>query len=616
MYQYPAWKYWLVVIVLALGLLLCLPTFFGEAPAIQLARNDRRPMNEVNINRVLAKLQEHNVPLDTHYIEDGRLVLRFVQSEHQIQASQVLADTTNEYSLALASVPRTPGWMRAIGLKPLSLGLDLKGGVFLLYEVDVQGAVTQALERLERDVRTKLRDERIPYASIVNQGGRIRVTLRDAAQLDAAQQAIRGLDTGLSVTTETTPQPVVLVQMTPEQIKARQTFAIQQNVTTLRNRVNELGVSEPIVAQQGADRIQVQLPGVQDPNQALRVLGATATLEFRLVDHANDPYEAERTRRVPVGSRLYRTRDGRPILLKRELIVSGDQLTDATTGFGDQGPEVNVRLDERGGRQMLAATRENVGRQMAVVYKERKRIVEGEVCNGTREGQWCTREEVVTAPTIQSVLSSSFRITGFNASEAHDLALTLRAGSLATSIDIVEQRVVGPSLGKDNIKAGALAMVVGVAATFAFMVMYYRAFGLIACAVLMTNVILLVASMSLLGASLTFPGIAGIVLTVGMAADANVLIYERIREELRNGNTPHAAINAGFEKAFSAIADSNITTLIAGIVLFAIGTGPVKGFAVTLVIGIGTSLFTAILGSRALIHAIWGRRRRLTSLPV
>jgi preprotein translocase subunit SecD len=616
MYRYPTWKYWLVAIVLALGLLLCLPNFFGEAPALQLARNDRQPVAEANVNGILTELEAKKVPVDTHYIEDGRLVLRFATPEHQGAARDALASMTDEYSLALASVPRTPAWMRVLGLKPMSLGLDLKGGVYFLYQVDIEGAVNQALERLERDIRAQLRDERIPYASILNQGGRIRITLREEGQLAAAEKVIREVDSGIAISTQTSPAPVIVVQLTPEQIKARQNFAVQQNVTTLRNRVDELGVSEPIVTQQGADRIQVQLPGVQDPNQALRVLGATATLEFRLVDEVNDPYEAERTKRVPISSRLYRMRDGRPILLKRELIVSGDQLTDATTGFGDQGPEVNVRLDDRGGKQMLAATRENVGKRMAVVYKERKRIAEGDVCNGVREGEWCTREEVVTAPVIQAVLSSSFRITGFNAGEAHDLALTLRAGSLATAIDIVEQRTVGPSLGKDNVKAGAIAMIVGALATFAFLIVYYRAFGLIACAVLITNVMLLVAAMSLLQASLSLPGIAGVVLTVGMAADANVLIYERIREELRNGNTPHAAIHAGFDKAFSAIADSNITTLIAGVALFAIGTGPIRGFAVTLVIGIATSLFTAILGSRALIQLIWGNRRKLTSLPV
>lgn len=617
MNQFPKWKYWLVIIVLLTAALLALPNVFGEAPALQIAREDRQAMNETNTERVLGVLATKNIAVDAHHFEDDRLVLRFDSPAQQASArEQLIASTENEYSIALGAASRMPEFLRAIGLKPMSLGLDLRGGVYFLYEVDVAGAINQALERIERDIRSQMREERIPYSTIVNQNGQIRLTLRDESQLDRAAEVIRTGDTSITVTTQSSPTPAVIVAMTPEQQKARQDFAIQQNITTLRNRVDALGVSEPIVARQGVSRIVVQLPGIQDPNQAIRVLGATATLEFRLVDEANDPYEAQQNKRVPPGSRLYRMRDDRPILLKRELIVSGDQLTDATTGFGDQGPEVNVRLDDRGGRQMLAVTSENVGRRMAVVYKERKRVEPGEPCRGARESEWCTEEEVVTAPTIQSVLSSSFRITGFNAVEAQELALLLRAGSLATSIDIVEQRTIGPTLGKENIENGRNAMLLGMGLTFIFMAMYYRAFGVIACLVLTCNVILLIATMSLLGAALSLPGIAGIVLTVGMAADANVLIFERIREELRNGNSPQAAIHAGFDKAFSAIADSNVTTLIAGIVLFAVGSGPIKGFAVTLVIGIATSLFTAILGSRALIHAVWGRRRKLAALPV
>jgi preprotein translocase subunit SecD len=552
------------------------------------------------------------------YIEEDRLVLRLDSDDHQKKAREAIASAArNEYVIALTMAPRTPAWMRWLGLRPMSLGLDLRGGVHFLYEVDVKGALAQALERLERDIRIKLRDERIPFASVTVENDVIHVALRDATNLDAAVKAIKGDDTGITVTSDTGGTgPVIKVAMTPEQIQQRQSFAIEQNITTLRNRVDELGVSEPIVAQQGGDRIVVQLPGIEDPNEAIRILGATATLEFRLVDEANDPYEAERTKRVPIGSRLYHHRDRTPILLKRDIIVSGDQLTDATTGFGDQGPEVNVRLDDRGGKQMLAATRDNVGRRMAVVYKETKRLGAGESCSGTRVNDSCTEEEVVTAPVIQAVLSSSFRITGFTAGEAHELSLLLRSGALATANYLIEQRNVGPSLGKDNVTKGMRAMLIGMSLTFAFLILYYRFFGVIACLVLVANVLLLIAIMSMLQASLSLPGIAGIVLTVGMAADANVLIYERIREELRIGNTPQAAINAGFDKAFSAIADSNITTLIAGIVLFLFGTGPIKGFAVTLSIGIATSLFTAILGSRALIQVIRGRRRRLAALPV
>jgi preprotein translocase subunit SecD len=618
MYQFPAWRYWVVSIVLIASIILALPNMFGYDPAIQISREDRGAIEPEVQERILGIVQGASITPNTHFVQEDRFVVLFPTSEAQTRARDAIQkEGKGDYVVALTRESRMPQWMRRVGLEPMSLGLDLRGGVQFLYEVDVEGAVTQALERLERDVRSQLRDERVPYASVVIEKDAVRVTLRSHDDVKKAVAAITDDAPGVTVSTNTdAPAPVLTVSLTPDQIRQRQDFAIQQNITTLRNRVDELGVAEPMVARQGRNRILVQLPGVDDPNQAIRVLGATATLEFRLVDEAGDPYEAQRLKRAPVGSKLYKTRDGAPILLKRELIVSGDQLTDATTGFGDQGPEVNVRLDDRGGKQMLAATKENVGRRMAVVYKERKRLAEGDICRGQRDGEWCVEEEVVTAPTIQSVLSSSFRITGFSAAEARDLSLLLRAGSLATANTLVEQRTIGPSLGQDNIDNGFRAMIIGTLMTFAFLILYYRGFGAIACVVLTTNVIMLIALMSLLGASLTLPGIAGIVLTVGMAADANILIYERVREELRLGNSPQAAIHAGFEKAFSAIADANITTLIAGIVLFAFGTGPIKGFAVTLVIGIATSMFTAILGSRVLIQLIWGRRRKLAALPV
>jgi preprotein translocase subunit SecD len=618
MYQFPTWRYWVVGIVMVLGLILALPNVFGYDPAVQISRDDRGAIDASVRERVESILASASIVPNAQFIVEDRLVVRVSTSEEQIRARDAIYKAApGDYVIALTRESRMPDWMRTVGLAPMALGLDLRGGVHFLYEVDIDGAVAQSLERLERDLRAQLRDDRIPYASAVIDKDTVRITLRSADDVQKAVKSLTGDTPGISIRTDTSaPAPVLTVSLTPEQIRQRQTFAIQQNITTLRNRVDQLGVAEPVVAQQGGNRILVQLPGVDDPNQAIRVLGATATLEFRLVDETGDPYEAQRTNRAPIGTRLYKSRDGTPILLKRELIVSGDQLTDATTGFGDQGPEVNVRLDDRGGKQMLAATRENVGRRMAVVYKERKRLAEGEVCRGQRDGEWCTEEEVVTAPTIQSVLSSNFRITGFRAAEAHDLSLLLRAGSLATPNFLVEQRTIGPSLGEDNIRNGFRAMLIGTMMTFAFLILYYRGFGAIACAVLLANVILLVAVMSLLGASLSLPGIAGIVLTIGMAADANILIYERVREELRLGNSPQAAIHAGFDKAFSAILDANLTTLIVGIVLFAFGTGPIKGFAVTLVIGIATSLFTAVIGSRVLIQVIWGRRRKLAALPV
>ncbi len=519
---------------------------------------------------------------------------------------------------ASSEVPRTPGWMRWIGLKPMSLGLDLRGGVYFLYEVDVQGAVKQLLAGMERDYRLLLRNERIPFTGVANDGtDTVRITLRSGDDATKAANALRKQDPNSTIETETLGAGgAVTVKLRPERIKERQDFAIQQNITTLRNRVDELGVTEPIVARQGLDRIVVQLPGVSDPNEALRVLGATATLEFRLVDDQNDAFDAERLRRAPLGSKLYHTREGRPVLLKREMIVSGEQLTDASSGFSEGQPAVFVKLDARGASQMLETTRQNLGRPMAVVFIEKKRLKADQPCNGTRVGAECTVEQVISVATIRGVFGSNFQITGVMANEARELAMLLRAGSLAAPLYIVEQRTIGPSLGQDNIDRGVRALVIGMLATFVWMVLYYRAFGLVADAVLAANVVLLAALLSMLQASLSLPGIAGIVLTVGMAVDANILIYERIREELRNGSSPHAAINAGFDKAFWSIFDSNITTLIAGVVLFTFGTGPVRGFAVVLSLGIVTSMFTALLGSRALIHLVWGRRKKIERLSI
>ena len=619
MYQIPTWRYWLVAIVVAVSLLLALPNFFGEELAIQLAREDRAALDSNAQQRVQGILDKEKIPTTSAYLEDGRLVLRFAGADEQIRARDAINEATKgDYVVALTSVPRTPRILSAVGLKPMSLGLDLRGGVYFMYQVDVQGAIDTALQRLSQDIRTQLRNERIPYLGSVVDGQTVRVTLRAGADVAAASKLIQGSDPGMTIANESIGDQVVLtVAFTPQRLKERQSLAIEQNITTLRNRVNELGVSEPIVNRQGVDRIVVQLPGVQDPNQAVRVLGATATVEFRLVDEANNPYEAESSKRVPIGSKLYKETDGRPILLKRDVIATGEQLTDATSRFSEGAPEVGVTLDARGGQEMLEATRDNVGRRMAVVYIETKSLAEGEICKGARSGDVCTEERVINAATIQSVLSSSFRITGLQSAEAQELALLLRSGALAAPQRIVEQRSIGPSLGKDNIVRGLQALAVGAVLTFIFLAVYYRWFGIVANVILLTNVVLLVALMSALpGAALSLPGIAGVVLTIGMAADANVLIFERIREEVRNGNSPHAAIAAGFDKAFSAIADSNVTTLIAGIVLFAFGTGPIKGFAVTLVLGIFTSLFTAVVCSRVLIDVIWGRRRRIANLPV
>jgi len=619
MHTYPAWRLWLVAVVMTLALVLALPNVFGEAPALQLSRNDRAAFTAQTQAAVTGILEQKGIPVDAAYTEGDRLILRFPGVEQQLAGRDAIQQgAPREYLVALSQASRMPGWLRATGLKPMSLGLDLRGGVYFLYEVDVVGAVTQLVASMERDYRTLLREERIPFTGIQPDGtDGVKIMLRTGDDVDRVAAALRKQDPNVSLETTTLGEGgSVTVRLTPDQIKQRQDFAIQQNITTLRNRVDELGVTEPIVARQGVDRITVQLPGVQDPNEALRVLGATATLEFRLVDDQNDAAEAERLGRAPLGSRLYRTREGGPVLLKREVIASGEQLVDASSGFSEGQPAVHVKLDARGAAQMLDTTRENLGRPMAVVFIEKKRITEAEPCSGTRSGNECTEEEVISVATIRGVFSSNFQITGLLAGEARELALLLRAGSLAAPLYIVEQRTVGPSLGQDNIDRGVRALVIGMLLTFVFMAVYYRKFGLVANVVLASNVVLLAALLSLLQASLSLPGIAGIVLTVGMAVDANILIFERIREELRNGMSPHAAIGAGFEKAFSAIADANVTTLIAGVVLFTFGSGPVRGFAVVLSLGIITSMFTALLGSRALIHLLWGRERKLEALSI
>jgi preprotein translocase subunit SecD len=619
MHSYPAWKIWLVTIVMLVALVLALPNVFGEAPALQLSRNDRSAFTDQAQAAVSSLLSAKGLAPDSAYREGDRLVLRFGSVEQQLKARDAIReDAPGDYLVALSEVPRTPGWMRTLGLKPMSLGLDLRGGVYFMYEVDVKGAVTQLLASMERDYRTMLRDERIPFSGMQSNGtDTVQIMLRSGEDVSRVASLLRKRDPNLIIETDTLGDGgTVSVTVRPENIKQRQDFAIQQNITTLRNRVDELGVTEPIVARQGLDRIVVQLPGVQDPNEALRVLGATATLEFRLVDDQNSAADAERTKRVPLGSKLYKTRDGQPVLLKRDIIVSGEQLADASSGFSEGQPAVYVKLDARGASEMLRTTRENLGRPMAVVFIEKKRVAEGEPCNGQRTGAECTEEKVISVATIRGVFSSNFQITGLLAGEARELALLLRAGSLAAPLYIVEQRTVGPSLGQDNIDRGMRALAIGLLLVFVFMALYYKAFGLVADAVLLANVVLLTALLSMLQASLSLPGIAGIVLTVGMAVDANILIFERIREELRNGVSPIAAINAGFEKAFSSIADANVTTFIAGVVLFTFGTGPVRGFAVVLSLGIITSMFTALIGSRSLIHLIWGRRRKLDSLPI
>jgi preprotein translocase subunit SecD len=624
MTQFPRWKSIIVLLALVFGILFSVPNLFRNDPALQLARKSYEPMQEVHQEAIEAALREKKLPYADSFIEDGRLTIRFEQQNDQLRARDELAEQfADRYVIALSSAPRTPAILRLLGLRPMNLGLDLRGGLYLLYQVDVQGAVRQRLERMEQEFRRLLREERIPYVTVeAGQGGEqtaqnrdpnsVRIVLRDAANVDRALAALRKANTDLLFETE--GAATIVTRLTPAQIKERQDYAIQQNITTLRNRVNELGVSEPIVQRQGVDRINVQLPGVQNSAEVKDILGKTATLEFRLVDTQNSPEEAAQRGRAPLGTKLYKTREGEPVLLKRDVIVTGDQLTDATHGVTQDGPAVFVKLDSRGAAEMLRTTQQNLKRPMAVVFieKVRREVDQG----GKKVVVDATEEQVISIATIQGVFSSNFQITGLRVQEAQSLALLLRAGSLAAPLYAIEERAIGPSLGLENVKDGAKSLVWGSVLLFAAMAIYYRGFGLIADVVLAFNVLLLVALLTLLQAALTLPGIAGIVLTVAMAVDANILIYERVREELRLGNTPLASIEAGFDKAFSAIADSNVTALIAGVVLFVFGTGPIKGFAVTLCLGILTTLFTAIIGSRAIINLIFSRRRKVAALSI
>ncbi len=616
MNRYPAWKNILVVAVIVFGTLLALPNIYGEDPALQVAPDRREPMGELGLNRARGFLEEAGVEFVAAYLEEDRVVVRFADPDIQIKAAATLGEQFgDDYVVALTTEPRTPDWLRALGLQPMSLGLDLRGGVYFLYEVDLEGAIAQTVERYRSDFRALLREEKIPYRSIEVNGDTVNLTLRNPDDLDTVNGLLRIYDAQLVLSDRRVGgETVIRVGMNTNLVKQRQDSAIQQNITTLRNRVNELGVAEPLVQRQGLNRIVVQLPGVQDPAQAKIVLGATATVDFRLVDQDSNAYEAQRRGRPPLGSKLYYERDGSPVLLKRDVIVTGDQLSDATSGFSQGQPAVFVKLDAKGARRMLETTKKNLKKSMAVVFIE-------QVCDELGPGnsgclRSSTREEVISIATIQGIFSSNFQITGLTPIESRDLALLLRAGSLATPIFIVEERTIGPSLGQDNIDKGFEAVRIGFLAVFVFMLVYYRVFGFVANLALLANLVLVVALLSLLQAVLTLPGIAGIVLTVGMAVDANVLIFERIREELRNGNSPQASITAGYGKAFSSIVDANVTTLIAAVVLFTFGTGAIRGFAVTLSLGILTSMFTAIVGTRALINVIYGRRQHLDKLSI
>ena len=612
MNRYPLWKNLLILAVVLIGLLYALPNLFPQDPSIQVTGIRDQPVTAASAAEIAAAMENAGVPVkDIEQLPDDKLLVRFTTPSEQLRGGEVMQQIlADRYNSALTTAPDLPGWLTALNAQPMFLGLDLRGGIHVLIDVDMDAAVDQALERYTGDFRTELRKQKVRYLTITRDQGRIAVRFRDETARDEAQQIIRKEFRDLTVETDEEAGNYFVYASLPPQIKEEvKDFALEQNITTLRNRVNALGVAEPIIARQGERRIVVQLPGAQDPARLKELLGATATLEYRLVDTEHDVRDAL-DGRVPVGSALYRERNGQPILLSRRVIVTGDQITDASAGFDQQSgsPAVFVNLDGQGARRMRSVTTENVGKPMAVVFIESRtitRMVDGEPVKARER-----TEEVISVANILEPFGRRFQTTGLDSSdEAHNLALLLRAGALAAPIEIVEERTIGPSLGQDNIDQGFRSVLIGLALVVVFMALYYRVFGLVADLVLVVNLVLIVAVLSALQATLTMPGIAGIVLTVGMAVDANVLIFERIREEIRNGSSPQASIHAGYDKALSTIVDANITTLIAAIVLFSFGTGPIKGFAVTLFIGILTSMFTAILGSRALINLIYGGRR-------
>ena len=604
MNRYPTWLSLLVLLILVAGSLIALPNIYGSAPAIQLASKDGNEFGENRIGRVEQALGIEGIGTEAIYLQDGRVVIRFSTSDEQEQAGEFLRGAfSSDSNVAFTLAPRVPDWIRNLGLSPMSLGLDLRGGVYVLLEVDMDSAIESRLVAYEQDFAQRLRDERIRSRVEVNDG-QINVRLQTPEDMERARDIIAAADAELLVLDGADGRSL-RVRMSETQIKARQDFAIEQNITTLRNRVDQLGVAEPLVQRQGVNRIVVQLPGVQDPNQLDEILTATATLEYRMVDQSgNSP-----------GSRRYPGRDGvQSQILKREVIASGDQIIDAESGFTEGQPAVFITLDSAGGERMLANTQENLGKPMSTVFIETRRE-SVTLPDGTTSYRTVKTEEIINTATIQGIFKDRFRTTGLTPVEARDLALLLRAGALAAPVFKVEDRTIGPSLGQDNIDRGFAAVQIGFLAVIVFMAFYYRWFGMIANLALLSNLVFIVALLSLLQASLTLPGIAGIVLTVGMAVDANVLIFERIREEISAGNTIQNSIHSGYEKAFSSIADANITTLIAAIVLFAFGTGPIKGFAVTLSLGIITSMFTAIIGTRTVVNLAFGGRR-LEKLPI
>lgn len=617
MNRYPLWKYLVIVVALLIGLVYTLPNFYGESPAVQVSSGKATvKVTEDTLQRVETLLAEAKIQPNGVFFEQGAqqnsIRVRFepTEAEKQLQAREVIEKALNpnpadpSYIVALNLVPNTPEWLLSINALPMYLGLDLRGGVHFLLQVDMHAAIEKRGDAIATDLRTQLRDKRIRHTGISRSGNDITINFASEEERARANDLLRNTQPDLTLTLpETSTKPYVIrASLTQKALQNIQEYALKQNISTLHNRINELGVAEPVIAQQGADRIVVQLPGVQDTAKAKDILGRTATLEVRLVDDSPEALAQLAQGNVPFGDELFKERDGRPILVKRRVILTGENLNDAQPGFDGQTqePTVNLELDNRGARIFQDVTRENVGKRMAIILFEKG------------------KGEVVTAPVIrQEIGGGRVQISGqMTTVEATDTALVLRAGSLAAPMEIVEERLIGPSLGEANIEAGFRSTLYGFIIIAIFMAVYYQVFGIVSGISLLCNVMMLVALLSMLQATLTLPGIAAIALTLGMAVDSNVLINERVREELREGRTPQVAISEGYERAFATILDSNITSLIAGIALLIFGSGPVRGFAVVHCLGILTSIFTSVVVSRSMINLIYGRQKKLTRLHV
>jgi preprotein translocase subunit SecD len=611
--RYPTWGYALIGLAIIAAFLYTLPNFFGESPAVQVSSGKATVKVDSSVmSRVEGILSKESIPYTGAILDQTSVRVRFGDTDTQLKARDVIdralnPDSTNPtYIVALNLLPASPNWLTAIRALPMYLGLDLRGGVHFLLQVDMQAATSKRLESLAADARTQLREKNIRHGGIAREGQTLRVRFRDAATRDKARGALLDAFPDLVFTEREDGQDYLLVSaLKPEAVKRTQEYALRQNITTLHNRINELGVAEPVIQQQGADRVVVQLPGVQDTAKAKDILGRTASLEIRMVaeEHMNPEALAAAARgQVPFGTEYYVERNGQPLIVRKQVVLTGDRLTDAQPGFDSQTnePAVHLRLDGQGARIFQEVTRENVNKRMAILLIEKG------------------KGEVITAPVIRSEIPGGrVQISGrMTTTEAADVALLLRAGSLAAPMEIIEERTVGPSLGRDNIEKGFNATKWGFVAIVLFMSVYYMLFGVISSIALAVNLLLLIALLSLLQATLTLPGIAAIALTLGMAIDANVLINERIREEIRGGASPQAAIAAGYERAWGTILDSNITTLIAGLALLIFGSGPVRGFAVVHCLGILTSMFSAVTVSRAMVNLLYGHRRRVAKLAI